>query len=194
MAEAPGARRLIAFGVALAVPLAAVALYFAVFEPGEPPGAAAPTPQASAALPPNHPPVAGTEGQGERHPQMGSGPGRTVRVPESVKGKWQAVRLQVEQKDGKGRPAIYTVKLGGSLDIPDTGLRVQVAEFLPALQVKDNEVTSSSNDPSNPAALIKVSEGEREAFRGWLFSKFPEMQPFEHPKVKITLLEGVPTS
>ncbi|MFB3819181.1 MAG: hypothetical protein ACE147_16080 [Candidatus Methylomirabilales bacterium] len=193
MTEAPGARRLIAFGVALAIPLAAVALYFAIFEPGEPPGAAPPAPQASAALPPNHPPVAGTEGQGERHPQMG-GPGRTVRVPESVKGKWQAVRLQVEQKDGKGRPAIYTVKLGGSLDIPETGLRLQVAEFLPALQVKDNEVTSSSNDPSNPAALIKVTEGEREAFRGWLFSKFPEMQPFEHSKVKITLLEGVPKS
>jgi hypothetical protein len=191
MAEAPGARRLIAFGVALAIPLAAVALYFAIFEPAEPPGAS--RPQASAALPPNHPPVAGGEAQGERHPQMG-GPSRTVRVPESVKGKWQGVRLQVEQKDGKGRPAIYTVKLGGSLDIPDTGLRVQVAEFLPALQVKDNEVTSSSNEPSNPAALIKVSEGEREAFRGWLFSKFPEMQPFEHPKVKITLLEGVPKS
>jgi len=192
--EAPSTRRLIAFGVALAIPLAAVALYFAIFEPAEPPGAAAPAPQAApAALPPNHPPIGGAEPSAERHPQVGT-PGRTVRVPESVRGKWEAVRIQVEQRDGTGRPVIYTIRLGGALDLPDTGLRVQVSEFLPALQVKDNEVTSSSNEPKNPAALVRVSEGPRETFRGWLFSNFPEMQPFEHPRVKIRLLEGVPKS
>jgi hypothetical protein len=135
----------------------------------------------------------GGQAQPERHPQMGSG-GRTVRVPDVVKGKWRGVRLQVEDKGGQGAPRVLTVALGGAAEIPGTGLTVQVQEFLPALQVKDNEVTSSSNEPTNPAVLVRVSEGEREAFRGWLFGKFPDMQPFEHPQVRITLIEGVPKS
>ncbi len=189
-------RRLITFGIVLAIPLGAVAVYFALFEPTpQPPAAVVPPAQAassagSATLPPNHPPVG--EAPAERHPQMGGG--RAVNVPDTVKGKWQAVRLQVEQKTGKSAPKIFTVRLGGSVGIPGTGLTVQVREFLPALQVKDNEVTSSSNEPTNPAVLVRIMEGEREAFRGWLFGKFPEMQPFEHPTVRITLVEGVPKS
>ena len=37
------------------------------------------------------------------HPQVG-GTGRAVRVPDAIRGKWQAVRLQIEIK-GAGRPA-----------------------------------------------------------------------------------------
>jgi hypothetical protein len=186
-------RRLITFGFVLAVPLAAVAVYFAAFDSGPaPPASAPPGAAAGAALPPNHPPMSG-EAQPERHPQMGSA-GRSVRVPDEVKNKWRAVRLQIEDKGGTAAPRVVTVALGGTAEIPGTGLVLQVQEFLPALQVKDSEVTSASNEPTNPAVLVRVSEGEREAFRGWLFGKFPDMQPFEHPRVRITLIEGVPKS
>jgi hypothetical protein len=196
MERGPSIRRLTVLGLVLAVPLAAVALYFALFEPAPPPGMAAPPGQSTSAatggtLPPNHPPLGGDAAEAERHPQMGSA-GRTVRVPDAVKGRWQAVRLQVEQKGDQPAPRIFTVKLGDTVQVPGTDLKVQVREFLPALQVKDNEVTSSSNEPTNPAVLVQVSDGEREAFRGWLFGKFPDMQPFEHPRVRITLVEGVP--
>jgi hypothetical protein len=210
--QAPGLRKLILFGVAVAVPLAAVALYFAIFDqPPPPPHAtpAAPAPPApggppdseQAALPPNHPPIGGPAGGqtpgGESmagkpgHPQVG-GAGRPVRIPDGVKGKWQAVKLRVEEKDGGRRPEIFTVKLGGQLAIPGSKLRVNVGEFLPALQVSGGEITSASNDPINPAALVTVTEDGKDTFKGWLFSKFPEMQPFEHPKFRITLVEGVP--
>ena len=65
-------------------------------------------------------------------------------------------------------------------------------EFLPALQVKDSEITSASNEPSNPAVLVTIRDGDKETFRGWLFGKFPEMQPFEHQTYRITLVEGIP--
>ncbi len=215
--QSPNTRKMILFGVAVAIPLAAVALYFALLDqpspapptpqaarpapppaaPGTPPGEAAP-PQA--ALPPDHPPIGGQPGSPPAptppgapagHPQMG-GAGRSVRVPEEIKGKWEAVRLRVEEKGGRKPPQVFTVKLGGQLAIPGSKLRVQVGDFLPALQVKGGEVTSASNDPSNPAVLVAVSEGGKETFRGWLFSKFPEMQPFEHPTFRITLVEGIP--
>lgn len=206
----PSTRKLILFGAAVAIPLAVVALYFAVFDQPPPPALpppsqAAPEGQAGpgqASLPPDHPPVGGAQGspQGSSgasapagHPQVGSS-GRSVRVPDGVKGKWQAVKLRVDVKSGGKPPHVFTVKLGGRLDIPGSELRVHIGEFLPALQVSGNEVTSASNSPTNPAVMVTVSEGGKETFRGWLFSKFPEMQPFEHPQYRITLVEGVPAS
>ena len=216
--QGPGLKKLILFGVAVAAPLAAVALYFAIFDQPPPPPRPAPAVPASpapggqpgsgqAALPPNHPPIGGQAGgpqaprgepaagpaplAGAGHPQVG-GAGRPVRIPDPVKGKWQAVKLRVEEKDGGRPPEVITVKLGGQLAIPGSKLRVKVGEFLPALQVSGGEITSASNDPTNPAVLVTVSEDGKDTFNGWLFSKFPEMQPFEHPKYRITLVEGVP--
>lgn len=203
--ERPSTRRLILFGVAVAIPLAAVALYFAFFDQPAPgpqasqaPAAAAPGEAGSgerSTLPTDHPPLEGRAGGGEAkpagHPQMGSA-GRSVRIPETVKGKWQAVKLQVQEKVGGKGSQVFTVKLGGDLNIAGGKLRVHVGDFLPALLVSGNEVTSASNDPTNPAVLVTVSEGGKDVFRGWLFSKFPDMQPFEHPNYRITLLEGVP--
>ena len=176
-------------GLVVAVPLAAVAFYFALFAPSSAGPAVSSSPAGPAAaatsLPPDHPPVEGVAPQGARpHPQVG-GTGRTVRVPDSVKGKWQAVKLKVELKSGATAPQIFTMKLGSALTL-------RVDEFLPALQVKDSEITSASNEPSNPAVLVTIRDGDKETFRGWLFGKFPEMQPFEHQTYRITLVEGIP--
>jgi hypothetical protein len=183
-------RRLILVGLAVAIPLAAVALYFAFFAPAPAPVIAQAAVGEQSALPPNHPPMGGSAPAGEAHPQVGA-PGRTLRVPDMVKGKWQAVKLQVAPKAG-GAPQVVTVQLGSDATIPGSTLSVHAAEFLPALQVVSDGVTSASNDPVNPAALVSVLEGGKEIFRGWLFGKFPDMQPFEHPKFRITLIEGVP--
>lgn len=205
--SSPSTRKPILFGVAIAIPLAAVAVYFAVFDQPPPP-AQLPMAQAvpggqpgpgQSSLPPDHPPVGAQAADAQPsdgpsapagHPQMGGS--RLIRVPDAVKGKWQAVKLQVEEKSGGNPPQVFTVQLGGQLDIPGSKLRVRVGEFLPALQVNGNEVTSASNNPTNPAVMVTVSEDGKETFKGWLFGKFPEMQPFEHPTYRITLIEGVP--
>jgi len=193
----PVTRRLILLGVAVAIPLAAVALYFAVLVPSGPvagPDAPPPAGAAATGLPADHPPIggAGTGPAADRtHPQVG-GTGRAVRVPDAIRGKWQAVRLQIEIK-GAGRAAQPLVaNLGNEVAVPGSDLTLRADEFLPALQVKDNEITSLSNEPSNPAALVTITEKGKQVFHGWLFSKFPEMQPFDHPKYRITLIDGVP--
>ncbi len=203
-----GKRKLILLGVAIAIPLAAVAFYFAVVDtpplppqmpvvPTAPEGQAGP---GQVSLPPDHPPLRDPAGDARAtsgpsapagHPQMGSG-SRLIRVPDEVMGKWQAVKLRVEEKSSSKPPQVFTVKLGGGLDIPGSKLHVRVGEFLPALQVSGNEVTSASNNPTNPAVMVTVTEDGKESFKGWLFGKFPDMQPFEDPKYRITLVEGVP--
>jgi len=192
-------RRWIFLGLAVTFPLAAVALYFAFFAP---PPVPAPVPgvsggAAQAGLPPDHPPVGGAGGAaqgGDRpHPQIG-GTGRAVRVPDAVKGRWRAVKLVVETKGGGSSPQTITLNLGGEVVVPASRLKLRADEFLPALQVKGNEITSGSNEPVNPAALVTIWEDGKQVFHGWLFSKFPDMQPFEHPTYRITLIEGVPKS
>jgi len=121
------------------------------------------------------------------------GTGRAVRVPDAVKGKWRAVKLQVETKGGGSPPQTITLNVGAEVAVSGTKLKLRAEEFLPALQVKDNEITSGSNEPVNPAALMTIWEDGKQVFHGWLFSKFPDMQPFEHPTYRITLIEGVPT-
>jgi len=195
--QRPTTRRWIFLGLAIAIPLGAVALYFAVLAPPPPPApvAAAPRGAAPAGLPADHPPIggaaAGAQGGERAHPQMGS-TGRAVRVPDAVKGKWRAVKAKVETKGGGSPPQTITLSLGAEVVVPGTTLKLRAEEFLPALQVKDNEITSGSNEPANPAVLMTISEDGKQVFHGWLFSKFPDMQPFEHPKYRITLIEGVP--
>jgi len=52
-------------------------------------------------------------------------------------------------------------------------------------------ITSSSNTPNNPAVAIKVFEGDKEIFKGWLYAKFPTIHPFEHPKYGLTMKEAI---
>ena len=195
--QRPTTRRWIFLGLAIAIPLGAVALYFAVLAPPPPPApdAAAPRSAAAAGLPADHPPIGGAGAgaqDGERaHPQIG-GTGRAVRVPDAVKGKWQAVKLQVEAKGGGSPPQSITLGVGAEVVVSGTKLKLRAEEFLPALQVTGNEITSGSNEPVNPAALMTIWEDGKQAFHGWLFSKFPDMQPFEHPTYRIILIEGVP--
>ncbi|HDZ88696.1 MAG TPA: DUF2155 domain-containing protein, partial [Nitrospirae bacterium] len=38
---------------------------------------------------------------------------------------------------------------------------------------------------------VTVLDGGREIFKGWLYSKFPTIHPFQHDKYGLTLKEAV---
>ncbi len=115
---------------------------------------------------------------------------RTIVVPESVKGKWSSVVLDVMDK-GAGKSAEYTVKIKSEFKIPHTDLKIKVGDFLPDFRMNGTTLTSASDVPNNPAVKVEVFEGGKSIFAGWLYSKYPTMHPFEHPKYAITLKEGV---
>jgi len=118
-------------------------------------------------------------------------------VPDSVKGKWSAVKLLVEDKATKESKE-YTVNLNSDFKIPNSNLKIHVGEFLPDFKMSGLTLTSSSNEPKNPAVAIKVSEGNKQIFPtqgkkwGWLFSKMPSVHQLNHPKYSIFLKEGIP--
>ncbi len=113
-----------------------------------------------------------------------------IAVPDSVKGKWSAVKLVVEDKATKKKQE-FTVNLNSELKIPNSNLKITVGDFLPEFRMDAQTITSASNEPNNPAVRVKVFEGDKEIFKGWLYSKFPTIHPFEHPKYGLALKEGV---
>ena len=117
----------------------------------------------------------------------------TVIVPDSVKGKWKAVKIAVTDKNNN-KETVYTVTIGSTFSIPNTNLSIKVENFLPHFMMEGTTLTSQSNDPKNPAAQVRVMEGGREIFKGWLFTLYPTTHAFQHPRYGFALVDFVPAS
>jgi hypothetical protein len=139
-------------------------------------------------LPAGHPPM-GEQGGAPGGVMMPKGE-TTVKVPDSVMGKWKGVVLVVEDKATK-KSKDYTVNLHSDLKIPDSSLKVEVGDFLPDFKMDGLTITSMSNEPNNPAVRVKVFEDGKEIFKGWLYQKFPTIHPFEHQKYSLALKNGL---
>jgi hypothetical protein len=116
-----------------------------------------------------------------------------VVVPDSVRGKWKAVKIAVTNKE-TNKENVYTVAIGSEVSIPNTGLSIMVENFLPHFMMEGTTLTSQSNEPKNPAAQIRIMEGGKEIFKGWLFSLYPTTHAFQHPKYGFTLVDFLPAS
>ena len=145
--------------------------------------------------PPPPMPPQGAPGQpgmpGAPHGETGAPPvEKKIVVPDAVKGAWKAVKVEVEFKEKKSKKT-FTIPLNSEFKVPDTDLTLKVGNFLPHFTMAADQITSSSNNPENPAAQLEVFQGGKEIFHGWLFSKFPAVHPFTHDKYGVALLEGV---
>ncbi len=151
--------------------------------------------------PPSPPPGQGMPGPGmpgqgmpgepgAPHGMMGGGPEKKIVVPDSVKGKWKAVKIEVDYKKGKGKKA-FTVPLNSDFKIPDTDLTLKVGEFLPHFVMTADTITDNPGNPENPAVGVEVMQGGKSIFHGWLFSKFPDIHQFQSDAIGLKMLEGV---
>ncbi len=150
-------------------------------------------------MPPGQMPPAGQMQPGQMPPGAGGmavPKELKVMIPDTVKGKWSAVKLIVEDKTSKTRQE-YTVNLNSEFKVPNSTLKITVGDFIPDFKLNGDTITSASNDPNTPAVGVKVFEGNKQVFPaagkkwGWLYSKFPTMHPFEHPQYGLFLKEGI---
>ncbi len=111
-------------------------------------------------------------------------------VPPEVEKTYSAIRLSWKDS-GNGKEGAVDVPLGGSARIPDSELEVRCDVFLPAFTMAADEITSNGVEPSNPAARISVAEKGSEIFGGWIFTNFPDVHPFQHPRFSLKLTGGV---
>jgi len=111
-------------------------------------------------------------------------------VPDSVKGAWDSATIEIFNKETNKKEAV-SIKLNSEYTIPGSQIKLKVGDFLPDFRMDGLTITSASNDPQNPAVHVTVKDGDKEIFKGWLYSKFPSIHPFQHPKYGLTLIEGV---
>ena len=116
-----------------------------------------------------------------------------VVVPASVKGKWKAVKIAVTDKT-TNKVTEYTVAIGGTFAIPNSSLAVKVENFLPHFMMDGTTLTSQSNEPKNPAAQVRIMDGGKEVFKGWLFTLYPTTHAFQHPRYGFALVDFIPAS
>jgi hypothetical protein len=131
---------------------------------------------------------AGTE-TGTGSPGAPKVPTRLV-VPPEVAKTYSAIRLTWKDS-GSGKEGAVDVPLGGSARVPDSELEVRSDVFLPAFTMAADEITSQGVEPNNPAARITVVEKGNEIFSGWIFTNFPDVHPFQHPRFALRLAGGV---
>lgn len=113
-----------------------------------------------------------------------------LEVPPSVLKAYSGIRLHWKDS-GSGREGSLDVPLGSAVPIPDSTLQVRADVFLPAFTMTSEVITSSGVEPENPAARITVADGGTEVFAGWIFTRFPDVHPFQHPKISLRLEGGV---
>lgn len=111
-------------------------------------------------------------------------------VPPEVAKTYSAIRLTWKDS-GAAREGTLDVPLGGSARIPGSDLEVRADVFLPAFTMAAEEITSNGVELSNPAARITVLEKGKEIFGGWIFTNFPDVHPFEHPRYSLRLAGAV---
>ncbi|HEY6066959.1 MAG TPA: hypothetical protein VIY96_12450 [Thermoanaerobaculia bacterium] len=129
-----------------------------------------------------------TEGGGSE--LGGSVPTKLV-VPREVSEAFSGVRIGWKDSQN-GKEGILDVPIGGSAKVPGSDLEIRTDVFLPSFSMTSEEITSTGIGEENPAARIAVVEGGKELFAGWIFKRFPDVHPFQHPRYALRLEGGVP--
>jgi hypothetical protein len=146
----------------------------------------------------SHQPTSQGEGEADAsgaNPHAAGGQGAPkipdrLEVPDAVKQAYSGVSLAWRDAT-TGKTGALEVPLGGSAELPGSGLTVSADVFLPAFTMSSEVITSSGIEPENPAARIRVTEGGKEIFSGWIFKRFPDVHPFTHPRYSLRLDGGV---
>jgi hypothetical protein len=137
------------------------------------------------------PPPAPAQGAPGQHGEAGTPPvEKKIVIPDAVKAGWKAVKIEVEYKEKKSKKA-FTIPLNSEFKVPDADITLKVGYFLPHFAMGADQITSTSNNPENPAVQLEVFQGGQEIFHGWSFSLHPTVHPFTNDKYGLALLEGI---
>ena len=160
---------------------------------GIPQGPIVETPMSQPSAPPGQmPPGHGAPGAAVQKVEF------QVVVPQEVKDRWSAVKFIVVDKVQNKQQEI-SAPIGGEMKIPDSNLTVKVGPFLPDFKMDANIITSSTNEPNNPAVGLIIYEGGNQIYPepgkkwGWFWARkeLQAMHIFQHQRYALTLKEGI---
>jgi hypothetical protein len=119
-----------------------------------------------------------------------SAPSELVVPPEAI-AAFSGVRLAWKDAE-TSKEGILEVPIGIPTLLPGSDLEVRADVYLPAFAMSAETITSTGTAEENPAARIAVAQGGKELFSGWIFQRFPDVHPFQHPRFALRLEGGIP--
>ena len=118
------------------------------------------------------------------HPTMASD--KEVKVSDQTKKTWPEVKVEIT--DAKtSKTTSHTIKIGSTLKLGD-GFVLEVKTFLPDYSIFEEYIGSRSEEPNNPALLMKLTEGSEVKTSGWIFKKFTDFDSFKSDRFHVVLL------
>jgi hypothetical protein len=136
-------------------------------------------------MPPNHPSVDIQQGVKAIHSSKNLTKfNRPINIPEEVQKTWKFATVDIIDKaTGK---VVKEEKVAKGANIKYDGLEIKILYIVPHLVLGEG-YTSASNEPKNPAILIKVKENGKVIYAGPIYQKFPAMYSINHPKYELRL-------
>jgi len=79
------------------------------------------------------------------------------------------------------------LKVGERARLEDGNIHIAALHFIPDFVINENnEITTRSLEPNNPAAFIEGWQGDEKIFSAWIFSRYPDFSRI-HSKKEIDL-------
>jgi cytochrome c biogenesis protein len=84
-------------------------------------------------------------------------------------------------------PVTFTLRPEETAELGNTGVRVELAEFVPDFVLEGNRLSTRSNEPRNPAVQLRLTDPQGMKSIAWFFPNFPQMNFPADAEVRFTL-------
>jgi len=72
-------------------------------------------------------------------------------------------------------PQNFALRPGEAAGLGDSGVQVELADFVPDFVLEGNQLSTRSNEPNNPAIRLQVTQAGGKRSAVWFFPKSPQM-------------------
>ena len=85
------------------------------------------------------------------------------------------IQIVISRKEDPSSVKMVPLRIGTRTAVPGEDFEVMALNFVPDFIIgENNQVTTRSLEPNNPAVYVEGLRGEEKIFQGWIFQKFPD--------------------
>lgn len=85
------------------------------------------------------------------------------------------LELEASWPNAQRPPQNFALRPGEATTLGDSGVQVELADFVPDFVLQGNQLSTRSNEPNNPAIRLQLTEAGGKHSSVWIFPKSPQM-------------------
>ena len=111
---------------------------------------------------------------------------KDVEVSDEIRAMYKFVNLEITDRS-TGNKRVVKFDIGASKELKD-GFTLNAEVFLPDYTIFDDHIGSRSNEPTNPAVLVKLYKDKELVSSGWVFEELIEYNSYSHMRFAVVLM------